>query len=445
MYPDLNSRSAKLYERGRLVMPGGNSRVGVMFEPYPLYAASGKGCRVIDVDGTERIDFVNNWSSLIHGHGNPAVLAALAEQSQKLLAVGMPTEVEIELAELLCDRVPGIEQIRFSNSGSEGVLMALRAARAFTGRAKIAKVEGAYHGNADSIEVSVAPSPKSFGSPTAPASVAATEGLTESVLRDTIVLPFNDVDATRELIVRHSPDLAAVVIDPVVSRMGFVEATPAYLQMIRKVTRELGIVLIFDEVFSFRTGYHGVQGRYGVTPDLTALGKVIGGGLPVGATGGSAEIMSVFDQTLKPLRVEHGGTYNANPMTMAAGLASMIQMTPEAYSRLDALGERARSGLRDAIADAGLPGKVYGCASMVSLIFSNEPFSNYRELPLRRREAEMVYMLHRYLLNHGVQIIPHGMLILSTAMTEADIDFMVDRARDGMREIATTFNSGSSS
>jgi len=204
-------------------------------------------------------------------------------------------------------------------------------------------------------------------------------------------------------------------------------------------------VLIFDEVFSFRTGYRGVQGRYGITPDLTALGKVIGGGLPVGATGGSAEIMSVFDQTIKPLRVEHGGTYNANPMTMAAGLASMIQMTPDAYARLDALGERARSGLRDAIADAGLPGKVYGCASMVSLIFSNEPFSNYRELPLRRREAEMVYMLHRYLLNHGVQIIPHGMLILSTAMTEADIDFMVDRARDGMREIATTFTSGSSS
>ena len=445
MYPDLNSRSAKLYERGRLAMPGGNSRVGVMFEPYPLYAASGSGCRVIDVDGTERIDFVNNWSSLIHGHGNPAVLAALAEQSQKLLAVGMPTEVEIELAELLCDRVPGIEQIRFSNSGSEGVLMALRAARAFTGRAKIAKVEGAYHGNADSIEVSVAPSPKSFGSPTAPASVAATEGLTESVLRDTIVLPFNDVDATRELIVSHSADLAAVVIDPVVSRMGFVEATPEYLRMIREVTLELGIVLIFDEVFSFRTGYRGVQGRYGITPDLTALGKVIGGGLPVGATGGPAEIMSVFDQTIKPLRVEHGGTYNANPMTMAAGLASMIQMTPDAYARLDALGERARSGLRDAIADAGLPGKVYGCASMVSLIFSNEPFSNYRELPLRRREAEMVYMLHRYLLNHGVQIIPHGMLILSTAMTEADIDFMVDRARDGMREIATTFTSGSSS
>ena len=291
----------------------------------------------------------------------------------------------------------------------------------------------------------MAPSPKSFGSPTAPASVAATEGLTESVLRDTIVLPFNDVDATRELIVSHSADLAAVVIDPVVSRMGFVEATPEYLQMIREVTLELGIVLIFDEVFSFRTGYRGVQGRYGITPDLTALGKVIGGGLPVGATGGSAEIMSVFDQTIKPLRVEHGGTYNANPMTMAAGLASMVQMTPDAYARLDALGERARSGLRDAIADAGLPGKVYGCASMVSLIFSNEPFSNYRELPLRRREAEMVYMLHRYLLNHGVQIIPHGMLILSTAMTEADIDFMVDRARDGMREIATTFNSGSSS
>lgn len=436
MYPDLESTSASLFERGRRVMPGGNSRVGVMFEPYPLYAAHGKGCRVTDVDGVERIDLINNWSSLIHGHSNPEVLEAIAAQSQRLLAVGAPTEVEIELAELLTARVPGVDTIRFSNSGSEGVLFALRAAKAFTGRPKIAKVEGAYHGNADSIEVSVAPSPKEWGDAEQPATVAATEGITEGVLQDSIVLPFNDVEATRRIIEAHAHELAGVVIDPVVSRMGFVQATPEYLTMVREVTAAHDILLIFDEVFSFRVGYHGAQGAVGVTPDLTALGKIIGGGLPVGATGGRRDVMEVFDQTRKPLRVEHGGTYNANPMTMAAGLAAMRQMTPEAYDRLDALGERARDGLRAALHDTGLPGAVHGCNSMVALIFNDSPFSNYRELPLRRREAEMIYALHRYLLDNGVQIIPHGLMLLSTAMTEQDIDEMVDACRAGMRLLA---------
>ena len=435
-YPDSSSTSAALFERGRRVMPGGNSRVGVMFEPYPIYAAHGQGCRVTDVDGVERIDFVNNWSSLIHGHGNPAVLAALAAQAQRLLAVGMPTEVEIELAELLTARVPGVEQIRVSNSGSEGVLMALRAAKAFTGRPKIAKAEGAYHGNADAIEVSVAPSPKQWGAADQPSTVAATEGITAGVLQDSIVLPFNDVASTRQIIEAHAHELAAVVLDPVVSRMGFVQAAPEYLRMVRDVTAQHGILLIFDEVFSFRMGYHGAQGEVGVTPDLTALGKIIGGGLPVGATGGRADVMAVFDQTKKPLRVEHGGTYNANPMTMAAGLACMRQMTPEAYAHLDALGERTREGLRAALRDTGLTGAVHGCASMVALIFNDTPFASYRELPLRRQEAEMIYALHRYLLNHGVTIIPHGMMLLSTAMTEDDIDEMLAAVRGGMEMLA---------
>ena len=435
MYPDPQSRSAQLYERGRKVMPGGNSRVGVMFEPYPVYAASAKGCRVTDVDGTERIDFINNWSSLIHGHGNPAILKAVAEQSQRVMAVGAPTESEILLAELLVDRVPGIEQIRFSNSGSEGVLFALRAARAYTGRPMIAKAEGAYHGNADSIEVSVAPSPKAWGDPDAPAPVPATEGLTDGVVRDTVVLPYNDVEASRTLIERHASQLAAVIIDPVVSRMGFVQATPEYLSMLREVTTAHGILLVFDEVFSFRMGYHGAQGRVGITPDLTALGKIIGGGLPVGATGGRADIMEVFDQTKKPVRVDHGGTYNANPMTMSAGLAAMQQMTPEAYQRLDVLGDRLRSGLLAGAHAAGLPAAVHGVASMVALIFNESQFSNYRSLPLRRVEAERIYFLHRWLLNHGVQIIPHGMMLLSTPMTEADIDEMVEASAAGMQEI----------
>jgi glutamate-1-semialdehyde 2,1-aminomutase len=440
-YPDPASKSAALYARGANSMPGGNSRTGVMFEPYPLYAAHGQGCRITDVDGVERIDFINNWSSLIHGHGNDAIQEAIADQATRLLAVGMPTEVEIELAELLVDRLDGVDKIRFSNSGSEGVLMALRAARAFTGRDKIAKAEGAYHGNADSIEISVAPARSQSGPADAPISVPATHGIPASVVADTIVLPFNDAEASRRLLEQHGADLAAVIIDPVVSRVGFVRASAEYLSMLRQLTEEIGALLIFDEVFSFRIGYGGAQREVGVVPDLTALGKIIGGGLPVGATGGRADIMDVFDQTRKPLKVEHGGTYNANPLTMAAGLACMKQMTPSAYQRLDALGDRLRDGLRDCLTEFELAGQVVGVASLAALIFNDQPFDNYRDMPLRRREAEMIYALHRHLLNHGVQIVPHGLMILSTAMTDDDIDEVLHETSSGMKELAVQFGS----
>ena len=435
MHPKESLISTSLYERALRVLPGGTTRHGVHFAPHPVYQASGDGCRITDVDGVERIDFVNNWSSLIHGHSNPAIVAAVTEQVGKLMAVGAPTDVEVELAELFCDRLPGVDQIRFSNSGTEAVLMAIRAAHSYTGKAKIAKVEGAYHGKADAVSISVAPSRELWGDAAAPASVPDSDGIPPRVLDDTIVLPFNDVEATRDLITRHAGDLAAVLIDPVVSRMGFVPASPEYLSMIRDLTREKGVLLIFDEVFSYRLGYHGAQGVVGITPDLTALGKVIGGGLPVGATGGSTEVMSVFDASGGHPRVEHGGTYNANPLTMAAGLACMQQLPPEAYERLEALGQRARHGLREALKVAGLKGQVVGQGSLLALVFNDRPFSNFREMPSGPTEIQSISDLHRYLLNNGVQIVPSGRFILSTAMTEADIDIMLDKALAGMREI----------
>lgn len=440
MYPEDSIRSAALFERARRVLPGGNSRHGVFLSPFPAYAASGRGCRVTDVDGVERIDCVNNWSSLIHGHCNPAIVEAVRRQAAELMAVGMPTELEIELAELLVERLPGVEQVRFSNSGSEGVLFAIRAARAFTGRPAIAKVEGAYHGNIDAVEVSVAPSPELWGDPLAPAPVPATEGIPESVLRDTLILPFNDAAASEALLRAHGERLAAVVLDPVVSRMGLVAAMPEYLRMIRDVTRELGILLIFDEVFSFRLGYHGIQGEVGITPDLTALGKIIGGGLPVGATGGRADVMAVFDMTRPPLRVEHGGTYNANPMTMAAGLACLRQMTQEAYRHLDALGERLREGLHAALADCGLEGQVRGRGSLAALSFLEQPVTSYRDLRLRDADRRKLGVLHRHLMNHGVQMIPYGMFILSTPMTLRDIDFILEQVGDGLLVVRERLN-----
>jgi len=431
-FPDPSSKSAALFERAKRVLPGGSTRTASLLSPYPLYAARAQGCRITDVDGVERIDFVNNMSSLIHGHANPAVLEAITSQSRRLLAAACPTEQEIELAELLVERVPGVDQIRFSNSGSEGVLMALRAARAFTGRPRIAKVEGAYHGNPDSVEVSIAPSPGSWGPAHAPASVAATAGISQNTLDETLVLPFNDLQSSEALLHEHGDALAAVVLDPVVSRMGLAKATPEYLAMIRRVTREHGILLVFDEVFSFRLGYHGLQGEVRVTPDLTALGKIIGGGLPVGATGGRADIMEVFNHTSAKYSVEHGGTYNGNPMTMAAGLACMRQMTPDAYRHLARLGDKMRDGLRKILTEADVPSQITGQGSLVGLYFVEKPFATYRDLPADNRARKMFGALHRHLLNHGIYSTSYGLFVLSTAMTDADIDKVLAEVKAGL-------------
>lgn len=435
MYPEDSQRSAELFARALKVMPGGNSRHGVFLFPFPAYASRGYGCRVVDVDGVERIDCVNNWSSLIHGHCNPAIVDAVRAQVGTLMAAGMPTVAEIELAELLVERLPSVEQVRFCNSGSEAVLLALRAARAFTGRDKIAKVEGAYHGSIDAVEVSIAPSSARWGLAHAPAPVPATEGIPASTLADTVVLPFNDVQSSESLLREHESQLAAVVLDPVVSRMGLVAATPEYLSMIRSVTRELGILLVFDEVFSFRLGYNGIQGVVGTTPDLTALGKIIGGGLPVGAVGGRSDIMAVFDQTNPPVKVEHAGTFNANPMTMAAGVACLRQWTPESIVQLGTLGDRLRNGLREALDEAELSGEVRGQGSLAAISFSDAQVTSYRDIRIGEDQRQKLNYLHRYLMNHGVQITPSGMFILSTPMAEEEISFILEQVRGALFDI----------
>jgi len=436
-FPDDDSRSARLAARASRSLPGGNSRHSVLYPPYPVYAARGEGCRLTDVDGVTRIDAVNNMSSLIHGHGNAAVLQALGEQISAMLSVGAPTEVEIELAEILTGRLPGVDLIRFANSGSEAMMFACRCARGFTSRSGIAKVEGAYHGSYDSVEFGLSPDPSSWGASDAPAPVPATNGIPAGVQQDTIVIPFNDVEAAEAILRAHADSLAAVIIDPVVSRMGFIEASPAYLDMIRSVTRDLDALLIFDEVFSFRIGYHGAQGEVGIKPDITVLGKVIGGGMPIGAVGGSAEVMALFDHSAGPLAIEHSGTFFANPMSMAAGSAALEQLTPEALERLNGLGDYLRAGLRRALDETGTDGYVAGVGSLSALFLAGEPPADYRGFfgVMQAGALERGMALHRFLLNNGVQIIPPGGIVLSTPMTRSDIDEIVEQVTAGIIRI----------
>ncbi len=439
MYPDAASTSARLFARAQAAMPGGNTRHSLAFGPYPLYAARGEGYRVWDVDGASYIDCINNMSANIHGHRHPAIGEAVARQMERVVSVGLPTESEIELAEVLIARVPSVERVRFANSGTEALMFAVRAARAFTGRRMIAKIEGGYHGAYDALDVSNRPSPQAWGEADAPATVRESEGFTDGAVADTIILPVNRVEATRALIERHGENLAAIVLDPLVSRMGFLPLSADYLAMVREETARRGIVLIVDEVFSFRVGPRGAQGAFGLTPDLSTFGKIIGGGFPIGALGGRADIMDVFNHRPhgKP-RVEQSGTFNANPVSMAAGLAAMKLLDDATFAHLDALGARLRGGLDSIFRELGMPGRAHGMGSLAALVLHDKPVRDYRSFVdgiVSTGAMAKMGQWHAHMLNRGVLgVFPSG-FILSTPMTSAVIDEILDAARQSLRAL----------
>lgn len=446
MYPDQTSKSAQLYRRALEVLPGGNSRTAAFKDPYPIYAVRGDGAYYWDADGNRLFDMINNQSSLVHGHSHPRIVEAVKSQVEKLTSVCAPTELEIELAEELCRRVRSIERVSFCNSGSEAVLFAIRAARAFTGRDGIAKVEGCYHGNLDSVEISVFPKPAVWGPEDAPASVAEGLGIPRRALEDTLVLPFNRVEAARALIEEHASRLACILVDPAPPRMGFMEATDDYLQMLRETATKHGILIIFDEVFAFRQSFGGAQARRGIDADLTAMGKLIGGGLPIGATGGRADVLACFDPR-GGAKAGHAGTFNAHPLSMAAGTAALSMLTPQSFAHLDALGERTRNGLRAALSDAGLPGVVNGVGSLFSMIIgSDQKVANIRDIASAlstprtdgRTPLAMAQDFGRRMINMGVIFAAPSLYILSTAMTEAHIDDFLAKARQALRDIAAS-------
>jgi glutamate-1-semialdehyde 2,1-aminomutase len=318
-------------------------------------------------------------------------------------------------------------------------MLAIKTARAFTGRSKIAKIEGAYHGSDDTVSVSNTPDPSLWGDAAAPASVPGPGGGAH-IAQGVVVLPMNDVENGRRILRTHAADLAAAILDPLPSHLGFQAASADFVAMLREETAQAGALLIFDEVYSFRLGFNGAQGALGVNPDLTALGKVIGGGLPVGAVGGRADIMeAVFDPRAGRPKMTHGGTFNANPMTMAAGVAAMTLLDRVAFDRLSALGDRLREGLREAVKVSGAPATVRGATSMTSLFHLEGDLPTHRHVveamkahPEARTRAETFF---RHLLNHGMMIGASGLFVLSTALTEADIDRACEVSLQALRRL----------
>ncbi len=434
-YPDAESRSATLYRRASEVFAGGSTRLTTFFTPYPIYAAAGSGSRVTDADGVERVDCLNNYMTLIHGHAHPAVVEAAIEQIRLGSCFAMPTEREIELAEIIARRVDSVETMRFCNSGSEAVLLAIKAARAHTGRPMVAKCEGAYHGCYDPVEVSLGSSPENWGDPREPARVPYTVGLPVKVMEDVVVLPYNDAESSRRLIDRYADRLAAIVVDPVPTRVGCVPMRREYAEVLREAATRHGIVLVFDEVASFRVRYRGAQSMIGITPDLTTFGKIIGGGLPVGAVGGRRDVMSVFDASKGRPRASHGGTFNANPATMAAGAAAMRLLTEDALDTLNARGDRARERINTAFEAAGVAGQATGAGSLVMVHFKRRDLVNLRDVHPDASESRRISTLHKALLNRGFIVGSGGLAAISTANTDREIDDLAGAIEDSLREM----------
>lgn len=427
---DPASVTARLHAEATRYMVGGTSRIHYVFQPYPIYARSGLGCRLTDVEGVTRLDFLNNMTSLIHGHANPDINAALLDQIQRGTAFSEPSEPEVALARVLVDRVKSIEKIRFANSGTEAVMLAIKLARAFTGRSKLAKFEGFYHGYYDHVQVSYSSGPGAWGPPEAPASVASSGGLSDSTLGEVLVLPFNDRPAVERLLERHGASIAAVIVDPLSNRAGFPHPAPGFLSFLRQATRDRGIVLIYDEVISFRLAYGGAQSRYGGDPDLTVLGKIIGGGLPIGAVGGRAEVMDLLDPSKSSPKLASGGTFSGNPLSMAGGLAAMEQLSPPAFERLDRMGEKIRKEANAIFAEGGVEAQLSGDGSLFRILATKQPITNYRSVPEGPGPARTIAGLHLGLLENGVIISKDGLGCLSTPMTGAEVDqFLAALAR----------------
>jgi glutamate-1-semialdehyde 2,1-aminomutase len=422
-------KSARLFQRAQQVLVGGVNSPVRAFKSVgatPLFVTSARGARIVDADRREYIDYVMSWGPLIQGHAPRGLQKVLARTAARGTSFGAPTELEIALGERVRRLVPSIEKIRFVSSGTEATMSAVRLARAATGRDKIIKFEGCYHGHSDAFLVAAGSGAMTYGVPTSP-------GVTQAVAADTLVAPYNDPEAVNRLCDTHRGRIAALIVEPIAGNMGVVLPAPEYLHRLRGICDREEMLLIFDEVISgFRAAPGGAQAIYGVRPDLTCLGKIIGGGLPVGAYGGRKDLM---DQVSPVGPVYQAGTLSGNPLAMAAGLWTLDGLKPRLYKQLAALGEQLAAGLADAARDAGIPLQINGMGSLLTPFFTSEPVTDYRSAVKASTSAYAAFF--RRMLSHGVYPPPSQFeaWFLSAAHTEKDVEQTIKAARESFREM----------
>jgi glutamate-1-semialdehyde 2,1-aminomutase len=425
--------SQELFAAAVELMPGGVSSPVRAFRAVggtPVFVQRGEGAYLVDVDGNRYVDYVLSFGPLILGHAHPRVVAALEDAVRNGTSYGAPSPLEVDLARLICDALPSVELVRFVNSGTEATMSALRLARAFTGRSKIVKFTGCYHGHADLLLVQAGSGVATLGLPDSP-------GVTPGAVADTLTAAYNDLDAVERLFAEHAEQIAAVIVEPIAGNMGLVMPAEGFLEGLRELATAGGALLVFDEVMTgFRAHPRSAQALFGVTPDLTTLGKVIGGGLPVGAYGGRRDVMELVAPSGP---VYQAGTLSGNPLAMAAGIATLAALAePGAWEAAAGAGERLLRGVEDALRDAGLPGQPTLVGTMFGLFFTDSPVRSWEQA--KDADTERFAAFHRGLLERGVYLPPSQFetWFLSTAHGEAEIDLTIAAARETLAFMAAS-------
>lgn len=425
---DVKSKAA--FEEAKRIIPGGVNSPVRAFKSIgltPAFIERGAGSRVYDIDGNTFIDYVGSWGPLIMGHAHPEVVEAIKRTAELGTSFGAPTLIETEMAKLVCERVPSIEVVRMVNSGTEATMSALRLARGYTGRSKILKFEGCYHGHADSLLIKAGSGVATLGLPDSP-------GVPEGVAVNTITVPYNDLESVRLAFSKFGEEIAAVIVEPVAGNMGVVPPLPGFLEGLREVTTQYGSVLIFDEVMTgFRVGYHCAQGRFGITPDLTCLGKVIGGGLPVGAYGGKREIM---ERMAPSGPIYQAGTLSGNPLAMIAGLTTLqLVGQPGVYEELERKSARLEKGFAANARELGIASTINRIGSMVCPFFTEERVINYETAKTSDLGRFSRYFGH--MLDLGISVAPsqfEGMFV-SAAHSDEDIEATIAAHYEALKQL----------
>ncbi|CAM3083519.1 glutamate-1-semialdehyde 2,1-aminomutase [Paenibacillus sediminis] len=424
-----DERSKAAFEEAKKYLPGGVNSPVRAFKSVgltPIYADHAQGSKVYDIDGNSFIDYVCSWGPLIMGHAHPEVIGAIQETAAKGTSFGMPTEIETQMAKLVVERVPSIDIVRMVNSGTEATMSAIRLARGYTGRSKILKFEGSYHGHADSLLIKAGSGVATLGLPDSP-------GVPEGVAANTITVPYNDLESVKLAFERFGEEIAGVIVEPVAGNMGVVPPLPGFLEGLRKLTTDYGSVLIFDEVMTgFRVHLNSAQGRFNVTPDLTCLGKVIGGGLPVGAYGGKREIM---ERIAPSGPIYQAGTLSGNPLAMVAGYTTLKLLTPEVYDHLEKQAAKLQAGFEKNARELGIPCTINRVGSMVCPFFTSSKVINYETA--KSSDLKLFTRYFAALINEGVSVAPsqfEGMFV-SGVHSDEDIEATIEANYNALKSL----------